>query len=100
LADSPPAAESLPSQPLPEENDVTAIILKVIADLEGLLSQQSLAALLTAGPGKIVPFSDHEARGILYSKLDEEAVIQQLQEIIAARKIRLTTNQRLILSKK
>ncbi|MBI1876683.1 MAG: HRDC domain-containing protein, partial [Chloroflexi bacterium] len=70
-------------------------ILTVVSDLDGLLSPQSLAQLLTAAPGEVVPFSDHELCGIFHGILNLEAVETHIQEAIQTKHLVLTPRQRL-----
>ncbi|NJN96592.1 MAG: RecQ family ATP-dependent DNA helicase [Anaerolineales bacterium] len=70
-------------------------ILAVVSDLDGLLSPAGLAALLTAAPGDIVSFSDHELCGIFYDKLSLEDIETHIQKAIQAKQLGLSPYQRL-----
>jgi len=70
-------------------------ILTVVSDLDALLSPAGLAALLTAAPGDIVPFSDHELCGIFHNKLAPEDIEALIQEAIQTKQLGLTPYQRL-----
>ncbi|MCQ3978795.1 MAG: hypothetical protein DPW09_35680 [Anaerolineae bacterium] len=70
-------------------------ILTVVSDLDALLSPAGLAALLTAAPGDIVPFSDHELCGIFHNKLTPEDIEALIQETLQAKQLGLTPYQRL-----
>ena len=75
------------------------IILTVISDLDGLLTPPGLALLLTAAPGEIVPFSDHERFGTFHGILSTEAIETHIQEAIQTRCLALSPQQRLILGR-
>jgi ribonuclease D len=81
-------------------DDVPTIILKVISDLEGLLTPQTLTDLLTAAPNKVVPFSDHQAKGYFFGKVEEAAIDQQIRKMMTAQEIVVNRRQRLIVTKK
>lgn len=89
------------ARPTPVEETPQAIFLRasstVVADLEGLLTVESLVQLLTAGPREIVPFSDHELCGAFYGSLTPEAVEAHLQEAIRAGQLGLSPYRRLVL---
>jgi superfamily II DNA helicase RecQ len=72
-------------------------ILCVVSDLDGLLSPDGLASLLTAAPGEIVPFGDHTLRGVFQGSLTGEEMETHIQEAVQAKHVILTPRQRLIL---
>lgn len=74
-------------------------ILSVVSDLDGLLSLHGLAQLLTAAPGEVVPFGDHELCGLFHGQLALETMEIHIQEAIQAKYLALTPQQRLILGK-
>jgi ribonuclease D len=77
------------------ENPLEAI-LTIVSDLDGLLSPGGLASLLTAAPGEIVPFSDHELCGLFHNRLPLEAIEGHIQEAIQTKHLGLTPQQRLV----
>jgi hypothetical protein len=86
-----------PSERQSKTENCPEAILSIVSDLDGLLSPQSLASLLIAAPGEIVPFSDHELCGVFHRKLSLEAVETHIQEAIQAKRLALTRQQRLTL---
>jgi hypothetical protein len=68
-----------------------------VADLEGLITVEGLAHLLTAAPGEVVSFSDHELCGAFYGSLNSEAAEAHIQEAIGAGQLGLSQYGRLIL---
>jgi hypothetical protein len=72
-------------------------VLAVVCDLDGLLSPTGLSQLLTAAPGEVVPFSDHELCGIFHDTLTPDVMEAHIQEAIQTRQLALTPRQRLIL---
>jgi ribonuclease D len=93
------ATETIQNRTLQIKNPLEAI-LAVVADLEGLLTSTGLVHLLTAAPGEIVSFSDHELCGAFHRILTAEAVEAQIQAAIQANYLILTPQQHLILGKK
>ena len=98
-----PAPEAdLPSinpSAIDQTDDIATVIRKVVSDLEGLLTPQTLTSLLTAGPDKVVPFSDHQARGCFFGSVEEEAIDQEIRKMMAAQVIGVNRRQRLIVKK-
>jgi ATP-dependent DNA helicase RecQ len=104
---SPPLAEASAqtSQPEPAGEPTTAadqlnlfeIMMEVMADLEGLLTPDSLAALLIAAPSEVVSFGDHPRRGLFYGQLTADEMQQKIQEAIKNGQLALSGYQRLIL---
>jgi hypothetical protein len=72
-------------------------ILAVVSDLDGLLSLDSLAQLLTAGPEEIVSFSDHELFATFHGRLTAEDLAVQIQTMLETRQLVLGRGQRLTL---
>jgi hypothetical protein len=71
-------------------------ILAVVSDLDALLSPAGLAALLTAAPGDIVSFSDHELCGVFHNRLLPEDIEALIQEALQTKQLGLTPYQRLV----
>jgi superfamily II DNA helicase RecQ len=74
-------------------------ILAVVSDLGGLLTAEGLALLLTAAPGEVVPFSDHELFSKFHGSLTSEVVETHIQEALQSGHLVLSPYRRLILSK-
>ncbi|MCK6627572.1 MAG: RecQ family ATP-dependent DNA helicase [Anaerolineae bacterium] len=91
---NPPEASEIVNRKSKIVNPLEAI-LTVVSDLDALLSPAGLAALLTAAPGDIVPFSDHELCGIYHNKLSPEDIEALIQEAIQTKQLGLTPYQRL-----
>ncbi len=72
-------------------------ILGVVTDLDGLLTIENLAQLLTAGPEEIVSFSDHELFGLFHGHLGADDISTQIQEILQNGRLLLSPHQRLTL---
>jgi len=72
-----------------------AAIRAVVADLEGLLTVDTLAQLLTAGPDDIVPFSDQEHCGAFYRQLSAEEMATRIETALQNGEIALSPQQRL-----
>ncbi|MBN1993727.1 MAG: RecQ family ATP-dependent DNA helicase [Anaerolineae bacterium] len=73
-------------------------ILAVVTDLDGLLTSQGLALLLTAAPGDVAPFSDHELCGAFHGILAPEAVEASIHEAIQTGRLSLSAHRRLNLN--
>lgn len=80
-----------------ESQDPMAAILAVVADLEGLLTPEALARLLTAAPDEVVPFSDHELCGVLHQRWDVAQIQALIEERREAKHLILSRNGRLML---
>ncbi len=74
-------------------------ILAIVSDLDGLLTIEGLALLLTAAPGEVVPFSDHERFATFHDSLTSEVVETHIQEALQSGHLALSPHRRLILSK-
>ena len=72
-------------------------VLAVVSDLDGLLTPHGLALLLTAAPGDVAPFSDHEFFGTLHGMLTAEEMEIHIQEAIQMGQLSLSPHERLIL---
>jgi hypothetical protein len=92
-----PSISDPPTSAKGKQNSLLSAVLTVVSDLEGLLNPESLATLLTAAPGEIVSFSDHELCGAFYDRLSSEAVESYLQEAIRAGQLELSLYRRLVL---
>ena len=68
-----------PAETTAAVNPIEAM-LTVVTDLEGLLTPESLTALLTAAPDDVVSFSDHELCGLFHGVLTPEAALDQVNE--------------------
>lgn len=93
LPDAPRAARSAPAQTL---NAADAIVAAV-SDLDGLLTIEGLAQLLTAGPHEVVSFSDHELFGAFHGRLSRDDVLAQINEALQQKQLLLSPRQRLTL---
>lgn len=63
---------------------ISEAVLTVVTDLEGLITADGLAQLLTAGPDDVVSFSDHELFGHFHGRLNKDDVLAQIQVEIEA----------------
>ena len=72
-------------------------ILAVVSDLDGLITPDGLAQLLTAAPHAVVAFSDHELFGAFYGQLSVEAMKDQIQAMTQSGRLTLSRHQRLML---
>jgi hypothetical protein len=86
-----------PSKKGREELSLSQAIIQVVTDLEGLITTESVADLLVAGPNAIVSFSDHELCGRFHGRLDAEAILGQIQELVKRKELLAGRNGRLIL---
>ena len=88
--------ESPPIQNLkPKIQSPQTIIINVVSDLDGLLSLDGLVALLTAAPGEVVSFSDHQSFGQFHAVLTAAELEAHIQEAIQEGKLALSPYQRL-----
>ena len=76
-----------PHRPTKTTDSVAEAILAVVTDLEGLITADGLAQLLTAGPDDIVSFSDHDLFGQFHGRLDRGEVLAQIRAEIEAGRI-------------
>ena len=81
----------------PAAEEPSEVILRVVSDLDGLLTPAGLVLLLTAAPGDIVPFSDHELFASLHDVLTTEDMEALIQEAIQAGHLGLSPHQRLVI---
>ncbi|MCB0168550.1 MAG: RecQ family ATP-dependent DNA helicase [Anaerolineae bacterium] len=79
---------------------VAEAILTVVTDLEELITVDGLAQLLTAGPGDIVSFSDHELFGQFHGRLDKGEVLAQIRAEIEAGHIAESPYKKLTVGRK
>lgn len=93
LPDAPRAARSAPAQTL----NAAEAIVAAVSDLDGLLTIEGLAQLLTAGPDEVVSFSDHELFGAFHGSLSRDDVLAQINEALQKKQLLLTPHQRLTL---
>jgi ATP-dependent DNA helicase RecQ len=77
--------------------DPVQAIMMVMSDLEGLITVEGLAQLLTAGPDEVVPFSDHDLFACFHGKLTTEEMLAQIQAMLESGQLSLNRLQRLIL---
>jgi ATP-dependent DNA helicase RecQ len=94
LVPDPSQVATLDSRP---QNPFDAII-NVVSDLDGLLTPHGLALLLTAAPGDVVPFSDHELFATFHNVLTPEDMETHIQEAVQAGQLSLSPHQRLVLA--
>jgi ATP-dependent DNA helicase RecQ len=78
--------------------DPLEAILNVVSDLDGLLTAHGLALLLTAAPGDVAPFSDHELFGTFHGALTPDELESHIQEAIQAGRLSSSPHQRLVLA--
>jgi hypothetical protein len=78
------------------QNPGKAIIM-VVTDLDGLLTTEGLAQLLTAGPDEVVSFSDHELFGAFHGQLALDEMLAQIQTLLQAKQLVLSRHRRLML---
>jgi ATP-dependent DNA helicase RecQ len=90
-------AESAPPLTPSQAATPRETIIAVVTDLDGLLTVEGLARLLTAGPDEIVSFSDHPQFAALRGILTAEEAEQEIRQAIGARSVALSAHQRLIL---
>ena len=92
---------SVAESPLPLATSPTATpretIIAVVTDLDGLLTIEGLAQLLTAAPDEIVSFSDHPRFAVFHGHLTGEAMQQEIRQVITAGQVALSPHRRLIL---
>ena len=91
-------SEDRPMDRKSEIEDPVEAILRIVSDLDGLLTPFSLALILTAAPDDIVPHSDHELCGIFNDVLTPEVVEAHIQRAIQVKSLALNYRQRLILA--
>jgi ATP-dependent DNA helicase RecQ len=97
-AQSSPAPRSPAPQPASESPSPQDTILAVVADLDGLLTSDSLVALLAAGPDEIVSFSDHPSCGAFHGKLTESDIAPVVQQLVQAGRLVINQHRRLELA--
>jgi superfamily II DNA helicase RecQ len=94
-----PAADGDPPRPAPQPQPKVAApadtILAVVTDLDGLLTPDSLADLLTAGPDDVVSFSDHPACGAFHGQLAAEELVVLVQQLARDGRLAISAHQRL-----
>jgi hypothetical protein len=73
-------------------------ILKVVSDLNGLISVDGLIQLLITPPGAIVPFSDHRLRGIYQGRLSKAEMLAEIEALVEGGQLSMTTFKRLRVS--
>jgi len=81
----------------PETQNPTEAIIAVVSDLDGLLTFETLAQLLIAGPEEIVSFSDHELFSAFYGKLSFDEVTVHIEEALQSGLLSFSPHQRLTL---
>lgn len=83
----------------PETQNFTPIeaMIEVISDLDGLLTVEGLAQLLTSALGEVAPFSDHELFGVFYGHVSTDDMSVQIQEALQTGRLSLSRHQRLTL---
>ena len=84
-----------PADALPPEASPTDTILAVVADLDGLLTPDSLTRLLAAGPDEVVSFSDHSACGAFHGQLTVDDLAPVVQQLVADGRLVVNSHQRL-----
>jgi ATP-dependent DNA helicase RecQ len=72
-------------------------IISVVSDLDGLLTIETLAQLLTAGPEEVVSFSDHGLFGVFYGTRTLDDISAQIEDALQAGDLVLSPHQRLTL---
>ena len=73
-------------------------ILTTLEALGGLLTSHSLAVLLTAAPGEVVPFNDQALCGLFYGKYGVSELEREIREAIREGVVSQALNERLSLS--
>jgi hypothetical protein len=73
-------------------------ILKVVSDLDGLISVDGLIQLLTTPPGSVVPFSDHRLRGIYQGRLSKAEMLAEIEALVEEGQLSVTSYHRLRMS--
>ena len=75
-------------QPPPEQAEIDeaqaayGAILTAVTDLDGLLTVDSLAQLLTAGPDEVVSFSDHPLFGAFHGYLEFDEILAEIKNAV------------------
>lgn len=85
-----------PNETTESQNPLEAIV-SVVSDLDGLLTIEGLAQLLTAGPDEVVSFSDHSLFGVYYTQLTAGEIMIHIQAALQNGRLALTPHQRLTL---
>jgi superfamily II DNA helicase RecQ len=71
------------------------VIITVVSDLDGLITVDVLARLLTAGPEEVVAFGDHQLAGALHPELSPADVSALVQDLLQGDHLALSAHQRL-----
>ena len=72
-------------------------ILTIVTDLDGLLTPAGLAELLTAAPGAIVSFSDHDLCGAFHGVLTTDELAAHIEQAVKSGRMELSPHGRLTL---
>jgi superfamily II DNA helicase RecQ len=71
------------------------VIITVVSDLDGLITVDVLARLLTAGPEEVVAFGDHQLAGALHPELSSADLSALVRELLQGGHLALSAHQRL-----
>jgi hypothetical protein len=69
----------------------------VVTDLEGLLTVDGLAQLLTAAPDEIVSFSDQPHFAVFHGLVSTAEMRRHIQQALDTGRLALSRHQRLVL---
>ncbi len=72
-------------------------ILVVVSDLDGLLTAEGLAELLTAGPEEVIPFSDHPLFAALHGRVTVDEIKGHIQQAVEAEQVAVNRHRRLVI---
>ncbi len=75
----------------------TEVIVAVVTDLEGLLTVDGLAQLLTAAPDEIVSFSDQPHFAVFHGLVGAAEMRRHIQQALDTGRLALSRHQRLVL---
>lgn len=92
-----PASQQAGTSPETAASHNTDQIISVVADLDGLLTIEGIAQLLTAAPGDVVSFSDHDLCGVLHGSLTCEDTVTLIEQLLQDKRLALSPLQRLTL---
>ena len=93
-----PALSIAESSPSPAQTTTPQeTIIAVVTDLDGLLTIEGLAQLLTAAPGDIVSYSDHPRFAACHGILTVETMQQEIRQAIETGQVALSPHRRLTL---
>ena len=77
----------------------TDVITAALEELDGLITLQALAHLLTAEPDDIVPFSDNEFRSKFHDEFSYAEIEAEIQKAIKAGIVLLNSREKLMMKK-